>query len=630
MNTVSRLLNNITDKRMDVLSADQIVNPTKNGNFIIVDEEGLIQYKSDDCFIDFYLENNIKSISELQSDPDLTLILKGMKYNKTERLSIELLIYFLNNTEVKDYVVQISKFTLLKKKLFLLFFEENKVYKVFENKINTLQFALEKGNIPVLIADEDYRTKYITQNFEEIFDKNIEDLYDRPISEVLIDFLKESDESILLHAIESKSVWSKVINLKKTNGTNLFYDINMTPVFDSALGTWNYILSAYNITDHILKNRTLKKSEARLRAIINNISDGLFVLRKQKNELTFVIGNDIFFELFNINTKDYEQIKIEDYLDTKALEIINDSISVIETSKVKYLTDSYHQTGTDRHFEISTTFVEDKLDEERFYIITLHDITAKEKYERHLESAYVKEKELNRLKTLILHNMSHELRTPANAMMGYTEIIEDAINEKDYETVSQISTSVKEVLGKLISLFTNIIELASIESGEYELDIVRINCNQVLQSVYNKRIDDAERKNLDFVIDTKDRSLFIKTDWIKFEKVIYELVDNAIKFTKEGSVKIESYLNELNEAEIKITDTGDGIENSSLKKILEPFQQEDEFYTRSYEGSGLGITISHKLTSILGGKFSIESRKKVGTVIKLTFPSVSPKPTIEL
>ena len=93
-----------------------------------------------------------------------------MKYNKTDRISLDLLFFFVNNSEVKDYQVQINRINLLDKKFYLLLFDEANVYKVFENKINTLQHALEKGNIPVLIADEEFKTKYITQNFVRIFD----------------------------------------------------------------------------------------------------------------------------------------------------------------------------------------------------------------------------------------------------------------------------------------------------------------------------------------------------------------------------------------------------------------------------------------------------------------------------
>ncbi|WKZ70133.1 MAG: ATP-binding protein [Melioribacteraceae bacterium] len=630
METINNIIDNIAKHQTDSDSSEHIINSAKLANFMFVDETGLILYKSDSFCAEFDLVRDLKSIDELQTDPDISLIIKGMNYNKTDRLSLELLFYFVRQSEVKDYLVQINRITLLNKKFFLLLFEEPKIYKVFENKINTLQHALERGNIPVLIADEEYKTKYVTQNFEEILDKNIEDLYDKPIFDILISYLTESDETILLHAMETKKPWSKVININHPKKENAFYDISITPEFDSSLRKWSYILSAYDITDYILKNRTLKKEEARLRGIINNIADSLFVI-KIKNKLTnFEIGNDRFFESFHIDKNKFDASLFEKHFDVDLWNTVKQMIVQADQSKSKYSSYKFYYKKVDKYYDIGITYVDNKFDDERYYIITLRDITVKENYEKHLESAYAKERELNKLKTLILHNMSHELRTPANAMMGYTEIIEDAIESKDYDTVSQISISVKEILGKLINLFTNIIELSSIESGEYEVEIVRINCNQVLQSVFNKKFAEALSKNLNFSFESRDKNLFIKTDWVKFEKIIREIVDNAIKFTQEGSVKIESFLNEYHDAEIRIIDTGEGIEEENIKKILEPFQQEAEFYTRSYEGNGLGITISHKLTSLLGGKFKIESKKNKGTVVTLTFPTVSPRPTIEL
>ncbi|MCZ7603239.1 MAG: PAS domain-containing sensor histidine kinase [Melioribacteraceae bacterium] len=630
METINNIIDNIAKHQTDSDSSEHIINSAKLANFMFVDETGLILYKSDSFCAEFDLVRDLKSIDELQTDPDISLIIKGMNYNKTDRLSLELLFYFVRQSEVKDYLVQINRITLLNKKFFLLLFEEPKIYKVFENKINTLQHALERGNIPVLIADEEYKTKYVTQNFEEILDKNIEDLYDKPIFDILISYLTESDETILLHAMETKKPWSKVISINHPKKENAFYDISITPEFDSSLRKWSYILSAYDITDYILKNRTLKKEEARLRGIINNIADSLFVI-KIKNKLTnFEIGNDRFFETFHIDKNKFDASLFEKHFDVDLWNTVKQMIVQADQSKSKYSSYKFYYKKVDKYYDIGITYVDNKFDDERYYIITLRDITVKENYEKHLESAYAKERELNKLKTLILHNMSHELRTPANAMMGYTEIIEDAIESKDYDTVSQISISVKEILGKLINLFTNIIELSSIESGEYEVEIVRINCNQVLQSVFNKKFAEALSKNLNFSFESRDKNLFIKTDWVKFEKIIREIVDNAIKFTQEGSVKIESFLNEYHDAEIRIIDTGEGIEEENIKKILEPFQQEAEFYTRSYEGNGLGITISHKLTSLLGGKFKIESKKNKGTIVTLTFPTVSPRPTIEL
>lgn len=626
MDTVNKLLSFITDQKE--LNRDQSADSIKNGNFLIVDDNGVILHKSSNFL--FELKPDIKSLEELRSDPDINLILKGMNYNKTDQLSLEFFFFLMNDVDVNDYIIHINRITLLDTKFYLLLFEENNQYKVFENKINTLQQALEKGNIPVLIADDKYRTRYITNNFELILNKNIEDIYNLPINEILQRYLTETDEKNLLHALETKKLWSKVIKAAYREKGISYLDLRVTPLFDSSIRKWNYILSAYDITNYIVKNRILKRDEAKLRGIINNIADALFVIKEKKRTLTFEIGNDNFFELFNIDKKSLEKGALEAFVDPEVWLTVKESISLIEAGSIKQKTANFYYSATDKYFEMNITFVENNFDHERYYIITIRDITAKEKYEKQLESAYAKEKELNKLKTIILHNMSHELRTPANAITGYSDIIEDSIKSNDYDTISLISHSVKEILGKLISLFNKIIDLSSIESENYELNLVRINSNQVLRSVFNKKYGEAAGKKLELSLQINEENLFIKTDWIKFEKIISEIVDNAIKFTKKGRIKIESKLNKNCCAEFRVIDTGDGIEKNKIIKMLEPFEKEEEFYTRSYEGSGLGLTIVNKLVKILNGTLNIESDKNKGTIVTVTFPSVSPKPTIEL
>lgn len=619
----------MTAQRIETDNQDDVLQPSQNNNFIIVDEDDVIQYKSPNCSLCAGIQEKLSSLPDLNSDPNLSLVLQGMKYNKTESLSIELIVYLLDKTSVKDCTVKINKITLFNQKLFLLLFEENKEYKIFENKINTLQHALEKGNIPVLISDEHYKTKYVTQNFEQVLEKQIEELYDKEVFDIFDEYLSAGDDASLLNALEAKEIWTKVINIKKGEEHNSFFDLKVTPVFDSAFDKWNFIFSAYDITDYIVRGRTLAKEESKLRGIINNISDTLFVLRKKDGVFSFAIGNNNFFNYFQIDKSTFNSSKWKSYVGDSIWKTVNRSIEYIEKNRLKSTVFNYHDKY-DNYYEFNLSLVKHSFDEERYYIITFRDITSKHKYKKQLEAAYQKEKELNKLKTLILHNMSHELRTPANAIMGYTEIIEDSIETKDYESISQISQYLKEVLAKLIDLFTNIIELSDVEAGNYKLEIVRLNCNQVVESVYNKMYDLAAEKNLDFVLSLNERGLFIKTDWIKFEKVLMEIVDNAIKFTTEGKIELVTKVNTQNEVEIKVFDTGEGIDESKIKKMLEPFQQEEEFYTRSTEGSGLGLTIAQKLTAVLGGRLNIESKKQKGTIVSISFPAVSPKPTVEL
>lgn len=623
MNMATKSLNEFDSHLFNDGGGYEVFITQDSSILLIVTEGGKIEFKSK-SYCDLFDKNDeVNSLEEVQSDPDLSLIIKGMQYNKTEKLSLEILCYFLNQTEVRDFNIKISRIKIFEKNLYLLIFEENKIFKMFENKINTLQHALEKGEIPVLIADENYKTKYVTKNFENIFSRDIENLYHQELKDILKGYIEYEDEADLLVSLTSKSKWSKVIRIIGEQGKHFYYDLYLTSVYDANLNQWNYILSAYNITDLILKNKTLIKEEERLRTIINNISDALFVLKKKNNRVHFEIGNENFYNSFINDRESFTGSMIEDELGKSLWSEILTSLSHIEKENLQGYSNKYFEEVFDKYFQIDTTYVEYPFENQRLYIITLRDTTEKEKYQKQLHTALVKEKELNHLKTLILHNMSHELRTPANAMMGYTDIIKDSIETEDYETIYEISSALKEILYKLIGFFSNIIELSSLESGTFELESVNINCNQILRSVYNKYFHEAEKKKLKFVLDLHEESLYINTDWIKFEKMIAELTNNAIKFTEKGEVKIRSTLNGNNEAEIVIIDTGTGIEKSKIPKVLQPFQQEEEFYTRSYEGNGLGLTIANRIAVILGGALEINSIKNIGTEMKLRFPIVS-------
>ncbi|MCL5029973.1 MAG: ATP-binding protein, partial [Bacteroidetes bacterium] len=135
-------------------------------------------------------------------------------------------------------------------------------------------------------------------------------------------------------------------------------------------------------------------------------------------------------------------------------------------------------------------------------------------------------------------------------------------------------------------------------------------------------IEQAQNKKLNFQLKLEENELNIKTDWFKLEKIISSLIENALKYTDYGEVSIQSKTVD-NNVEIIISDTGKGIEEKDIKKLLEPFVQEEDAYIRRYEGAGLGLTIAYKLTNILGGKFDIQSVKNKGTDVILTFPLAS-------
>jgi signal transduction histidine kinase len=259
---------------------------------------------------------------------------------------------------------------------------------------------------------------------------------------------------------------------------------------------------------------------------------------------------------------------------------------------------------------------------ERIYIISLKDITQQMLYEEQLKKTIEKESQLNKLKTIFIENMSHEMRTPYNALIGYSEILDDEIKEGNTESTMEIVSSLKEVFGRVLNLFSNIIEVSQIESGEIALANVRMNCNKILLSIYTLYKEKAEEKHVELNVELEKEEFLIEVDWVKLEKIVEVLVDNSVKYTDQGEIRLSTKLVE-NKVVITISDTGIGIKEGEIEKLLQPFSQEEDVYTRSYQGAGLGLTIAHKLTKLMGGEFIIKSERENGTEIKLIFPLVT-------
>ncbi len=249
-------------------------------------------------------------------------------------------------------------------------------------------------------------------------------------------------------------------------------------------------------------------------------------------------------------------------------------------------------------------------------------ITPDSSAQKQIALLYEKENYLNQLRNSLLNNLSHEIRTPYTAISGYSEIIEEYISNNDFENLKEVIYSVKEVLKRVLNIFSNTVELSQIESGEFSLDMVRLNCNQVLRSVHNKMKNQLGKKEIEFILEESQPEFFIETDWVKLERVVTALVDNAIKFTEKGKIVLSSYADNKS-VYISVRDTGIGIETNKLEKLLEPFVQAETGYTKNTQGAGLGLTVAYKLTNLMNGSFRIISEHKQGTEVIISFAVVN-------
>jgi hypothetical protein len=248
--------------------------------------------------------------------------------------------------------------------------------------------------------------------------------------------------------------------------------------------------------------------------------------------------------------------------------------------------------------------------------------------EEHNEEIQKKSEDLaltTRYKSEFLANMSHELRTPLNSILLLSRLLSqnnDAnMNPEQIEFAKVIQSSGNG----LLELIDEILDLSKIEAGKMELNNTDVIINDVVTNMHNLFNVVAKEKKISFRIITKEVPLFIKSDQVRLEQILKNLISNAIKFTNEGSVLLEiTQQNDFNnQIHFTVTDTGIGIPANKQPLIFEAFQQGDGSTKRKYGGTGLGLSISRELAKLLGGEITLESKINSGSTFTLILPQIS-------
>jgi PAS domain S-box-containing protein len=237
-----------------------------------------------------------------------------------------------------------------------------------------------------------------------------------------------------------------------------------------------------------------------------------------------------------------------------------------------------------------------------------------------LQAALKNAESADRLKSIFLASMSHELRTPLNSIIGFTGImLQGIVGALNQEQTKQL-TMVKNSAGHLLGLINDILDLSKIEAGEVKIQLEDIDFVKLLEKVVQTIQPLSDEKQLKLSYETPDSTFQIKTDSQKVEQILINLINNAIKFTEKGSVKIV-YTKNVDELKISIIDTGIGLKKDELETVFDTFHQTDTGLARKYEGTGLGLSICRKLTELLGGKIWAQSDgKNKGSTFSFTLP----------
>jgi PAS domain S-box-containing protein len=247
------------------------------------------------------------------------------------------------------------------------------------------------------------------------------------------------------------------------------------------------------------------------------------------------------------------------------------------------------------------------------------DITEKKAMLENLINAKEKAEESDRLKTSFLHNISHEIRTPLNAIVGFSTFLSDPDLTPDKRSMyTDIIISSND---QLLTIIDGIMKISTIETGQVNIRQTKSETYRLVSTLYNQFQPVATKKNLGFTLDCGNvtETTLMFTDEGKLRQILTNLLDNAFKFTHEGSIRFSC--NSRDEfIEFSVEDTGIGIPKEEQGKIFERFYQTKKPDSHVYSGTGLGLSICAGYASILGGSLSVQSSSGKGSVFCLTLP----------
>ncbi|MDA0305011.1 MAG: PAS domain S-box protein [Proteobacteria bacterium] len=412
-----------------------------------------------------------------------------------------------------------------------------------------------------------------------------------------------------------------VVNYRRKDGTVFPGETVGTAIRDGSGNTLGYIAVIRDITERNRAEATLRESEERFRDFSEAASDWFWEM-DENLRLTYFSGR--FTEISGIANEDLiGKTRQKSGLDMEDKNILR-NIADLEAHR-PFKDFEHARTLANGDIVYMSTMGKPVFDADgnfKGYRGTGRDITERKQVEEDLRHALVRAEEANHAKSVFLATMSHELRTPLNSIIGFSDTIKAQIfgalgSPKYLEYACDINASGTH----LLDVITDILDISKIEAGETQITEEDVELISLVESGIKMLQERAENDGITLSRIFPNDCPLLRADARYIKQIIINLVSNAVKFTERGgAVSLEITLDDNNAVLLTVTDTGVGIDEANIDKVLEPFSQVGDIYSRSFEGTGLGLPLAKSLTELHGGTLEINSQPGKGTVVMVRFP----------
>ena len=535
------------------------------------------------------------------------------------------------NGELFSMEIGFSEILLEDRRLFTGIVNDITERKKSEEELKKLSRAVEQSPASVVITDPEGNIEYVNPRFCEITGYSEQEAIGQNPRILKSDESPAEVHQELWKTISAGREWRGELRNKKKNGEMYWESVFISPIKSADGSITHYLAVKEDITGRKEAAEEaehaailIREKEKQLSTAINSMVGGIFMVDKK---LDFQISNEQFCELYDfpkelsqkglpfsnfLRTRskrgDYGPGDPEELL-TKRLEIYKDG------AQTKQVVSYEDKIPGNRTAEVCRTPTEDG-----GLVFVINDVTARKRMMEDLESAKGKAEEATKAKGDFLANMSHEIRTPMNAIIGMSHLaLKTDLTPKQQDYIGKVQSSSNALLG----IINDILDFSKIEAGKLDMESVEFHLEEVLDNLANLVGLKAGEKDLELLFDIdKDAPTGLIGDPLRLGQILINLANNAVKFTETGEIVVKvapvKITDKKAELQFSVQDSGIGLTEEQSGKLFQAFSQADTSTTRKYGGTGLGLTISKKLSEMMDGKIWVESEPGVGSTFIFT------------
>ncbi len=498
---------------------------------------------------------------------------------------------------------------------------ENAKEALAESEERFRQLAENVEEVFFLVTPDWEKVLYISPAYEGVWGRSCQSLYESALS--WLGAVVEEDRPVVQAAISERVAGnlSEVFpeyRIARPDGTQRWIEARAWPILDEHGRIYRVAGIATDITERKTAEEALRESRDELQAVYDSTSDGMLIADMETK--TFVAANPAVSRILGYAEAELLSMTIVDLhpLDTRPamLEAFEQAPGfgprLIEA--VPVLT----KDGTLLRMDLSGRPIVFR--GRPCVIAFLHDLTRRIQLQEELEQAKVAAEAASEAKSRFLANTSHDLRTPMNAILGMTNL---ALQEELSPTVRDYLETARDAGTTLLSLLDHVLDVSRIEAGRLDLESTPFSLRKIVEEVVKTLGPTAYEKGLELISEwPAEPPRHVMGDPSRLRQILFNLVDNAIKFTPAGEVVVRKEVRSEEGGEtvvgFSVADTGIGIAEEDRERIFEPFLQADSSAAREYGGSGLGLAITAGLVRAMGGEIHVQSEPGGGTTFRFT------------